>query len=341
MSTTDPGPRVLVAPDSFKGTMSAAVVADALAAGVRDAGGETDVCPVADGGEGTLEALRASVPGTDVEHAVIAPDGSQVWAAYLLSEDGRTAVVETASASGLHLIDPDTVDAYAATSAGTGQLLTAAAASGVAEIVLGVGGSGFSDGGLGALAAIEAGGGLGRTRLVVLCDVVTTYQDAARVYGPQKGADPETVERLTERLDTVASSFPRDPRGVARTGAAGGLAGALWAGHDAELVSGIDEVLRRVGFEDRLTRADLVLTGEGRLDSQTAQGKVIDGVTRWARAAAVPVYAVVGQHRAEPAVLAGLGIAGVREAGTPEQLREAARDITRQHIAVSGSRTRK
>ncbi|MBB3042889.1 glycerate kinase [Nocardioides soli] len=341
MSTTDPGPRVLVAPDSFKGTMSAAVVADALAAGVREAGGETDVCPVADGGEGTLEALRASVPGTDVEHAVIAPDGRQVWASYLLSEDGRTAVVETASASGLHLIDPETVDAYAATSAGTGQLLTAAASSGVAEIVLGVGGSGFSDGGLGALAAIEAGGGLGRTRLVVLCDVVTTYQDAARVYGPQKGADPESVERLTERLDTVASSFPRDPREVARTGAAGGLAGALWAGHDAELVSGIDEVLRRVGFEDRLARADLVLTGEGRLDSQTAQGKVIDGVTRWARAAAVPVYAAVGQHRAEPAVLAGLGIADVREAGTPEQLRAAARDITRQHIAVSGSRTRK
>jgi len=324
--------RVLVAPDSFKGTMTAGQVAEALAEGVRAAGAEADICPVADGGEGTLEALRPSVPGTDVEHTVTAPDGRQSRASYLLSEDHRTAVVEIAAASGLHLIDPATVDAYAATSAGSGQLIAAAAAAGAREILVGVGGSGFSDGGIGALAAIEASGGLRDARLVVLCDVTTTYQEAARVFGPQKGADAATIERLTARLNATAVSLPRDPRGVERTGAAGGLAGALWARYDAELVSGIDEVLDRVAFDRRLAAADLVITGEGRLDAQTVEGKVIDGVTRRARRAGVPTYAVVGQDVAAPAVLEALAIRDVVEAGDPDLLRDAAHAIT--HHAV-------
>lgn len=322
------GPRILVAPDSFKGTMTATAVAEALAAGVLEAGGIPDVCPVADGGEGTVEALRAGVAGSMHWHDTTAPDHRPVRAGLLLSHDGRTAVVETAAASGLHLVDVHAVDAYAATSTGTGELIAAAVRAGVTEILVGVGGSGFSDGGLGALAALEAAGGLGDARLVVLCDVVTPYELAATVYGPQKGADPATVARLTRRLQDVASSFPRNPTGVPRTGAAGGLAGALWAVHGAELVSGIDTVLERVGFRARLRQSRAVLTGEGRLDSQTAQGKALDGITRWARDEGLPVHAFVGRNDAPADVLRSLGITDVVEAGDPDTLRRAAARLT-------------
>jgi glycerate kinase len=330
------GPRLLIAPDSFKGTMSAADVAAALGHGVREAGGVPDLCPVADGGEGTLEALRLSVPGQLIWHDVTAPDGRQVQSSYLLGDDGTSAVIETAAASGLHLIDPETIDAYAATSAGTGELIVAAARAGATEILIGVGGSGFSDGGCGALAAIEEAGGLGDVHLIVLCDVVTAYEDAARVFGPQKGADPETVARLSERLAQSAASLPRNPTRLQRTGAAGGLAGALWAAHGADLVSGIDAVLDRIDFRTRLQRTDAVLTGEGRLDGQTADGKVIEGITRWARELDIPVYAVVGQNHATEAVLRTLGIVGVEEAGNPDALRRAARRLTSQ-VTTAGS----
>jgi glycerate kinase len=322
--------RILIAPDSFKGTMTATVVAEALAAGVLDAGGTPDLCPVADGGEGTLEALSSALRGRFVELQATAPDGHQLTAHYFLTEDGVTAVVETATASGLHLVDVSTVDAWAATSAGTGQLIAAAVAAGATDILLGVGGSGCTDGGLGAVAAIEAGGGLGRARLTVLCDVVTPYENAARVFGPQKGADPAMVERLTARLDDTAARMPRDPRGVPRTGAAGGLAGALWATYGAELVSGIDAVLERQRVRERLQQVDAVITGEGKLDAQTVDGKVIDGVTRWAAKAGRPVFAVVGRNDASSEVLAKLGIAEVLEAGDPAALRHAAALLTRR-----------
>ena len=331
------GPRFLVAPDSFKGTMPASEVAAALAAGIEEAGGVADLCPVADGGEGTLDALRGSVPGQLVWHVVLAPDGRQVRASYLSGHDGTTAVVETAAASGLHLIDPSTVDAYTASSAGTGQLIAAAARAGAEQILIGVGGSGFSDGGFGALAAIDEAGGLGTAQLTVLCDVVTPYEDAARVFGPQKGADPDMVGRLSERLVRNARSLPNDPTGIPRTGAAGGLAGALWSAHGAELVSGIDTVLERVDFGVRLQQADAVVTGEGRLDEQTVNGKVLDGVTRWARAQHVPVYAFVGQNEATEAVLRALGIAGVATAGNPAALQRAAFQLTSQLSTTSAT----
>src|SRR5690606_26444999 len=137
-----------------------------------------------------------------------------------------------------------------------------------------------------------AAGGLGSVRVRVLCDVTTPYEAAAQVYGPQKGADPDTVRRLTTRLHAAARAFPRDPRGVARTGAAGGRAGTLWAVHDARLVSGIEAVLETVGLEALLASADAVVTGEGSLDAQTLEGKAVQGVSRLARRAGVPVYAV-------------------------------------------------
>ncbi|MET0524988.1 MAG: glycerate kinase [Nocardioides sp.] len=331
----DDAVRVLVAPDSFKGTMSARVVAEALAAGVRQAGGHPVVCPVADGGEGTLAVLEPSIGGKRVNVTATAPDSRRVPAWFLLSADGTTAVVETATASGLHLVDPGTVDSYAATSAGTGELLAAAAAAGATTILLGVGGSGCSDGGLGALGAIDDAGGLGAARVIVLCDVTTSYEDAARVYGPQKGADPDTVARLTDRLNETAARLPRDPRGIARTGAAGGLSGALWARHDADLVSGIDRVLEEVGFHRLLGDADLVLTGEGRLDAQTSEGKVVAGVVRWAGHAHVPVHAVVGRNDAPADLLSALGLAGATEAGTPDTLRDVAATLTRHATRTS------
>lgn len=322
-------PRVVVAPDSFKGTMTAAGVAGALADGVRDAGGTPVTCPVADGGEGTLEVLQSALGGTRVETTATAPDGRSVPAWFLLCADGTTAVVETATASGLHHVDPHTVDAYAATSAGTGELLVAAASAGATRILLGVGGSGCSDGGLGALAAIADAGGLGDVRVTVLCDVATPYHEAGRVYGPQKGADPDTVDRLSARLHEAAASFPRDPRTQPRTGAAGGLSGALWAVHRADLVSGIDAVLDAVGYDALVATADLVLTGEGRLDSQTGEGKVVSGVVR--RASGTPVHAVVGRNDVAPHLLARLGLAGATEAGDPAALRTAAAHLTRSY----------
>ncbi len=324
------GPSILVARDSFKGTMSAAVVAEAVAAGVRNAGGNVDLCPVADGGEGTLEALRGAVGGHLVRRLATGPDGQRVEACYLLSRDGDSAVIETAAASGLHLVDPERVDAWAATSAGTGELLSAAASAGARHLLLGVGGSGCTDGGLGALSAIAEAGGLHRARLTVLCDVVTPYEEAARVFGPQKGADENTVVRLTTRLHDTAAALPRDPCGHARTGAAGGLAGALWAAYDADLVSGIDTILGWHDVRRRLDQVDAVITGEGRIDAQSAQGKVVEGVARWSADAGVPVYAFVGRNRADQHTLSALGIVAVVEAGDPASLRAAGAVITQQ-----------
>ena len=318
---------VLVAPDSFKGTMSAGDVAAAVSEGVLAAGGTAELCPLADGGEGTLAALATALRGTRSRVPTTGPDGRPVMAEYLLGADGTTAVVETASASGLHLVNPETVDAFAASSRGVGQLIATALDAGARDILIGVGGSGCTDGGAGAIEAIEERGGIRGGRLTVLCDVTTPFEDAAVVFGPQKGADPATVVRLTERLHTQAAALPRDPRGVPRTGAAGGLAGGLWARFDARLESGIDHVLVVLGFADLLARADVVVTGEGRLDSQTAHGKVIAGVGAWAERAGIPVVAVVGRNETSAVEAASLGLSRVLEAGTPELLRRAGVDV--------------
>lgn len=330
------GPVVLLAPDSFKGTLSAATVAAALAAGVRDAGGIPVTVPVADGGEGTAEVLAAALGGRRVRHAVTGPLGAPVDGWFLLTGDG-TAVLDTATGSGLDLVPAAERDAYAATSAGTGELVAAAVAAGALRVLLGVGGSACTDGGAGALGALSAG--LGGAELTVLCDVRTPYEEAAVVFAPQKGADAGTVRRLTDRLHRLAAELPRDPRGLPFTGAAGGLAGGLWAAHGARLVSGIDTVLDLLGVDARLAAADAVITGEGRLDGQTREGKAVAGVTRRAAAHGVPVWAVVGRSAVDAADGAALGLAGVLEAGTGAGLRAAAERITRQTpVHRTGSR---
>ena len=169
----------------------------------------------------------------------------------------------------------DERDAWAASTYGTGELIAAGAQAGAAVIIVAVGGSATSDGGAGALEAIEEAGGLGGARLVVLCDVRTPFEDAPKVFGPQKGADAEMVARLERRLDALAAGWPRDPRGVPMTGCAGGLSGGLWAVHGATLEPGAPWVLDALDFNDRMRASRAVVTGEGKLDEQTLQGKLV------------------------------------------------------------------
>ena len=285
-----PGVRetVLVAPDSFKGTFTATEVAAAVGEGVREAGRPVDLCPVADGGEGTLEALRPAFGGELETVPVHGPLGRPLRASFLLSADGRTAIVETASASGLGLVAPADRDPFTASTAGTGELIAAAVAAGARTVLLGVGGSATTDGGAGAIEAIEVAGGLGGARLVVLCDVRTPFEDAARVFGPQKGADPDAVKRLTARLQRQARALERDPRGIEMTGAAGGLSGGLWATFGAELVSGAAFVLDAVAFDRRMRAARAVITGEGRLDQQSLVGKLVSEIATRLSSSSLP-----------------------------------------------------
>jgi glycerate kinase len=234
-----PERQVLVAPDSFKGTFRASEVAGAIGRGLERAGlMPPDLCPVADGGEGTLDALLPGLGGELVAAGAHDPLGRELTGCFGLVEDGGTAIVETATASGLALLSDDERDPWAASSYGTGELIAAAAQAGAAVVIVGVGGSATMDGGAGALEAIEDAGGLGGAKLVVLGDVRTPFEHAPRVFGPQKGADAAMVKRLERRFDELASTWARDPRGVPMTGCAGGLSGGLWAVHRAQLEAG-------------------------------------------------------------------------------------------------------
>jgi glycerate kinase len=286
---------VLVAPDSFKGTFTAFEVADALGSGLRSRGAEVDLCPVADGGEGTLAVLHDALGVQTVSAPATDPLGRAIEAEFgLISGRKVSAVVEVAAASGLGRVAEHERDPVAASSVGTGELIIAAIAAGAEVVYVGVGGSATTDGGAGAIRAIRAAGGLGRTRLVVLCDVRTPFEDAARVFAPQKGADAAALRRLTRRLGDLARRLERDPRGVPMTGAAGGLSGGLWAAFGAELVPGAAFVLDALGFDLRMRAARAVIAGEGRLDTQSLAGKAVSEVATRARQAGVPCYAVAG-----------------------------------------------
>ena len=316
---------ILVAPDSFKGTMTAAEVAEAIGRGLEAAGRSVDLCPVADGGEGTLVALLDVVGAELRETSAPDPLGRPIAAAFALG-DG-VAIVETAAASGLGLVDPSERDPLEASTFGTGQLIMAAIEAGAELVYLGVGGSATTDGGAGAIRAIRAAGGLRGARITVLTDVRTTFEHAARVFGPQKGAGPGDVARLTKRLNDQARRFKRDPRGVPMTGAAGGLSGGLWAEFGAELVPGAQFVLDAVDFDRRMRAARAVVTGEGKLDQQSLAGKVVSEVSTRARQAGVPCHAIVGTRELDSFGARVLDLQAVLEASTPRQISAAARRL--------------
>lgn len=285
--------RIVVAPDKFKGTLSAAACADAIAVPLRAAGHDVVVRPMADGGEGTLDALG----GANRRTTVSGPLGDPVEAGWQLS--GRRAVIEMARASGLELVGgAEGNDAVGASTHGTGELLAAVLDAGATDIVVGVGGSATTDGGYGALEALYPLHRLRGVRLTVACDVHTHFVDAARTFAPQKGATSTQVRLLERRLERLVQVY-RDEYGVDVSeldggGAAGGLAGAL-ACVGAELVSGFDLVAERLELDSDVESADLVVTGEGFLDEESFSGKVVGGMVDMARHFRVPVVAVVGE----------------------------------------------
>ncbi|MET0205558.1 MAG: glycerate kinase [Thermoleophilaceae bacterium] len=315
---------VLVAPDSFKGTFSAAEVAAAIAAGLRSADREAVELPVGDGGEGTMGVLVDALGG-DVRTATVSdPLGRPVEAQFAILPDG-SAVVETAQASGLGLVAEDERDAWAASTRGTGELIALAVEAGAEHVLVTVGGSATSDGGAGALEALDEAGV--RPDLEVLCDVRTVYEKAPSVFGPQKGADPALVKRLERRLDELAGRLPRDPRGIPMTGAAGGLSGGLWGGLGARLVPGAAYVLDAIGFDAAMKASAFVVTGEGRLDSQTLEGKIVGEVATRCRQGGVACHAIVGRDELDPFDERIIDLASVSEATDLEEMEAAGRRL--------------
>lgn len=286
--------RAVACPDKFRGSLTAAEAAAAIARGLRTAGfSEIVELPLADGGEGTLDALVAAKGGSRRTTRVTGPLGDPVDAEWAVLPDG-TGVVEMARASGRALVT-GRPDPLKASTRGTGELIAAAARAGVRRIVVGVGGSATTDGGL---AAVETlGWSLAGLDVVVACDDVdTAFTAAAEVYGPQKGASPAQVGLLTRRLEQLAAVY-RDRTGVDVTalegaGAAGGLAGGL-AAIGARLEPGFDVVASAAGLESALDGAELVVTGEGKLDATSFAGKVVGSVLEWASDLGVPHRAVI------------------------------------------------
>ena len=308
-------PHLVAAPDKFRGTASARDIAGAVERAAVAVGWTCAVLPMADGGEGTLDALGGSRRVTRVR----GPLGHEVDADWrvIRGEDGLTAVIEMARASGLELVGgPGGNDPVAASTVGTGQLILAAIAAGARRIMVSCGGSATTDGGLG---AVEALGGLRASssarlagvELVVACDVATRFVDAAPIFAPQKGATPAQVALLERRLSWLAERYAEERgvevRDLPGSGAAGGLAGGL-AALGATLVPGFDLVAEATGLAPALAEAQLVVTGEGHLDAQSLEGKVVGGVTGLAAAGGVPVLVVVGDG--DRAVGAGLAASG-------------------------------
>jgi glycerate 2-kinase len=315
---------VLVAPDKFKGTYAAAQVAAAIAEGLREGGRNAEELPVADGGEGTADALVRALGGEWAEADATDALGRPIRGRFVLLPDGR-AVVEAAEASGLARIRAEERDAFAASTRGTGELIAAACDAGATHVLVAVGGTASTDAGEGALAALdEAGVDPG---LTVICDVRTPFEQAARVFAPQKGADPETVKRLQRRLTAFAKRARRDPRGVPMSGAGGGLAGGLYAERSARLVPGAPFVLDALGFDARMRAASFVVTGEGRIDGQTLEGKAAGEVAVRCRQAGVACHAIVGEDALDDFSLRVLALDGLDEAGDPKALRAAGRAL--------------
>ncbi len=324
--------RILISPDKFKGSLTAPEVADGMAAVLRVRYPDAElICkPVADGGEGTAEVLTTATNGTLRTVQVHDPLFRPVEATYGISGDGQTAFVEMAQASGMHLVPPKQRNPLAASTYGTGQLIHDAIRQGVSEVVLCVGGSATTDAGIGMAAALgyefldhqnnplpPIGKSmsqvtrirrtvlipdLGRVRFRVACDVDNPLfgpNGAAYVYGPQKGATPRLVKELDKGLRTIDGvlryDFGIEEADMPGAGAAGGLGYGARVFLKATFGRGFDLVAQTLNLEDEIRRADLVITGEGSLDEQTLQGKVIAGIARLAKVHQTPVAAFCGR----------------------------------------------
>ena len=228
------------------------------------------------------------------------------------------------------MIGEDERDAWNASTYGTGQLIADAVGRGAQVILVAVGGSATTDGGAGALQAIEEAGGLRGAKIVVLSDVQVPWERCAEVFGPQKGADPDMVKRLAQRLDELAQTFPRDPRGVPMTGAAGGLSGGLWAVHGAELEPGAPFILNALGFDERMRASRAVITGEGKLDEQTLQGKLVGEIGTRTRQAGVPLHAIVGTDALDQFGKRMIDLQVVTAATTLEEIEQAGEALGRR-----------
>ncbi len=337
--------KIIVSPDSFKGSCSAIEVADSIEKAIHDVDRTVDVIkmPVADGGEGTIDAITSCVPSTIYEMEVCDPMGKRAMAKYAVIDNGETAIIEMAQASGLPMVPVEERNPLLATTYGTGQLMKDALDKGVKKMIIGIGGSATNDGGAGVLMALGASfrnvegeelalGGAALAELVeidlskfdsriydveitVACDVtnpLTGANGASYVYGPQKGATPEMVEELDAALEHFAKlsakELGEDYSKYPGTGAAGGLGFALIAYCKAKFAAGIDIVLNVSGFEKELADADLVITGEGRIDGQSVQGKVLYGIGTRAQTKNVPVIAIGGAVRSDSEALLDHGI---------------------------------
>jgi glycerate kinase len=323
--------KILVAPDSFKGSLSAVEAAKAMEKGILKAAPAAEVCkvPMADGGEGTVEALLMAAGGELRKAAVTGPLGEKINSFYGILADGKTGVVEMAAASGLILVPEDKRNPMLTTTYGTGELIAEAVKNGCRKVVIGIGGSATNDGGMGMAQALgvkfldrsgrELGFGgrelaeihsidcsgmnpaLREVEFFIACDVTNPLcgpEGAAYVYGPQKGADLKMVCELDKGLENFAAKIREyinaDIRDLPGAGAAGGLGGGLVAFLNARLEPGIKIMTEATGLKDKIRDARLVFTGEGRTDSQTAYGKVPLGVARIAKQYGIPVICLSG-----------------------------------------------
>ena len=284
--------RVLAAVDKFRGTATAQQVAAAIGHACWELGHECVEQPIADGGEGTLDVLGGPNRTTRVTN----PLGAPVEAQWRFHRD--VAVIEMARASGLALVGGATHnDIIAASTVGTGELIDTALNLGSKRIIVGLGGSATVDGGIGAIRAIGSSARLRHVEFLVACDVRTRFTDAARLFGEQKGATPVQIEFLTARLNslrhTYLNDYGIDVQNIEGSGSAGGLAGGL-AALGASLVAGFDLVADEVGLHELIASADLVITGEGFIDEETFDGKVVGGVKELAEELQTPVIAICG-----------------------------------------------
>jgi glycerate kinase len=364
--------KVLLAPDKFKGALSAAAVSQALAKGVKEAGDHAvTALPMADGGEGTMAVMVQSYGGTYYSARVHDPLMRPVEAFFALLGDGRTAYVEMAEASGAARLSEEELNCYHTTSYGTGELIQAALNKGVSALMLGLGGSATSDGGAGMAAAlgaqfqqeeglIEAPSGkdlrsltqvnranldarLRDISLTVLCDVqhpLLGPEGAARTFAPQKGAGSSTVEALEEGLQHLSDLIQReetiDPQSEG-SGAAGGMGFGGKAFLGGALEMGIEAVINATGFREQAPFQDLMITGEGKLDPTTARGKVVGGVAREARQHQVPVAVLCGQVEGDPSALQQLGITFSQSILTGPLSQEEAMAYTSAHLTRAAS----